>query len=259
MHAERLRAVTAVSHADLPVAPYNLPLIEALESEPPDLVAARAALNTLDRALAAPAPPPPGPDAQRLIHDILARPEFQEQAGTLQDLFAGPLVFLRRLFLDGLASVGNLLLGQERAGLYVAGGLAAGLVAAGLWFVWRSLRGRILAEVGQTGLGQREATMRSREWWLEGQRLAELGHARQAARAFFLSAALHLDELGLLSFDPSLTNREHLGRLARPDLQPLLEPLVASYDPLWYGHAACGPEEVASIQRLAFQVRSVSA
>ncbi|MBI4495022.1 MAG: hypothetical protein HY690_19790 [Chloroflexi bacterium] len=255
--AQRLRAVEAVRLGEATVAPQHPALLRALEADPPDLDAALVALGALRRALAA----PPRPEAEQLglLDSILARPEFQPEIGLGPlELLAAVVLYVRRTFMAALVWLGESLLGQAAPGVVVVGGLAAGLVAAAALFVGRSLRGSLVVDLRPPASRDQRARLRSQGLWLEGQQLAARGDARSAIHALFLSAALHLDELGLLPFDPSLTNREHLARLARPDLRPLLEPLVATFDTLWYSHARCERVDVEHIQHLAAQVRSVT-
>ena len=63
---------------------------------------------------------------------------------------------------------------------------------------------------------------------------------REALRSLYLAALLHLQERGLVSYDKSLTNREHLRELkAHPNLQNVLRPVVHTFDDVWYGHKPC--------------------
>ncbi len=61
---------------------------------------------------------------------------------------------------------------------------------------------------------------------------------RAAIRYLYLSSLLTLDERGLIRYDRTLTNREHLRQVA--DNQPLfdlLRPIVNVFDRVWYGFA----------------------
>ncbi|WP_162909682.1 DUF4129 domain-containing protein [Aggregatilinea lenta] len=59
---------------------------------------------------------------------------------------------------------------------------------------------------------------------------------RTAIRYLYLSGLLALDERGIIRYDPSLTNQEHLAQLAgQPRLRALFEPVVTIFDRVWYG------------------------
>jgi hypothetical protein len=259
--AQRLRVVTAVQAGSELIRPHNLALLRSLEREPPDVDAALVALRALADALDRPVAPSDPEPRIRHLRDVLARPEFQSGAGFgALDPVLGPVVIAaRRLLYEAIADVGNALLAQGQVGLAVAGGLALGVVASAAVFVWRSVRGSLVADISPRTGTEGDALARSQWLWAEGQQLAAHGEARAAMHAFFLSAAMHLDELGVLPFDPSQTNRELLARLGRAEVRQHMEPLVASFDELWYGHAHCGPDEVERIRGLALQVRSATA
>jgi hypothetical protein len=62
---------------------------------------------------------------------------------------------------------------------------------------------------------------------------------RNAVRYLYLSSMLMLDERGLLHYDRTLTNREHLRQIAgKPQLTEALSPVVETFDAVWYGFAA---------------------
>jgi hypothetical protein len=61
---------------------------------------------------------------------------------------------------------------------------------------------------------------------------------RAAVRYLYLSSLLLLDERGLIRYDRTLTNREHLQQIAdKPQLLELLRPVVGTFDRVWYGFA----------------------
>jgi hypothetical protein len=61
---------------------------------------------------------------------------------------------------------------------------------------------------------------------------------RAAVRYLYLSSLLLLDERGLIRYDRTLTNREHLQQIAdKPQLLELLHPVVGTFDRVWYGFA----------------------
>lgn len=61
---------------------------------------------------------------------------------------------------------------------------------------------------------------------------------RAAVRYLYLSSLLLLDERGLIRYDRTLTNREHLQQIVdKPQLLELLHPVVGTFDRVWYGFA----------------------
>lgn len=257
--AARLREAAAVQAGRGAVHPRNEAALQALERQPPDLEGALARLGSLRRALERVEPPEAAEQRLEALRAVLARPEFQAGGLGGLDPLLGPLVAAaRRALFETLAAVGRLFLGQGQLGLYLAGGVAVGVVVAAGLFVWRSLRGSLVAEVDSTSASGTDGRVSASRLWAEGQRLAERGDFRAAIHAFYLSAALHLDELGLLAFDPSQTNREHLARLSHGEARERLEPLVARFDELWYGHVPCGAAEAESVRELAGRVRGLA-
>jgi hypothetical protein len=62
---------------------------------------------------------------------------------------------------------------------------------------------------------------------------------RSAIRYLYLSSLLLLDERGLIHYDSSLTNREHLRQVHnRPQLHDLLRGIVNVFEDVWYGYAS---------------------
>jgi len=73
---------------------------------------------------------------------------------------------------------------------------------------------------------------------------ADSGNYREAVRRLYLAALLHLAERELFRFDRSLTNREVLGRVdASAPARAHLEPVVETFDRVWYGEQE--PDEMA--------------
>ncbi len=61
---------------------------------------------------------------------------------------------------------------------------------------------------------------------------------RSAIRYLYLSSLLLLDERGLLHYDSTLTNREHLRQIhERKQLHDLLRGIVNVFEDVWYGYA----------------------
>jgi hypothetical protein len=61
---------------------------------------------------------------------------------------------------------------------------------------------------------------------------------RSAIRYLYLSSLLLLDERGIIHYDSTLTNREHLRQVhSRPQLHSLLRGIVNVFEDVWYGYA----------------------
>ncbi len=62
---------------------------------------------------------------------------------------------------------------------------------------------------------------------------------RSAIRYLYLACLLRLDERGLIRYDATLTNREHLRQVSQqPQLYDLLRSVVNAFEDVWYGYAA---------------------
>jgi hypothetical protein len=78
---------------------------------------------------------------------------------------------------------------------------------------------------------------------------------RTAIRYLYLESLLLLDERGLIHYDRSLTNREHLRQVSnQPNVTEALRPVVNTFDRVWYGFAsvdeALYQEFVQNVERL---------
>ena len=61
---------------------------------------------------------------------------------------------------------------------------------------------------------------------------------RSAIRYLYLASLLKLDERGLIHYDRTLTNREHVRQITgNPQLVEALQPVVNTFDRVWYGFA----------------------
>jgi hypothetical protein len=60
---------------------------------------------------------------------------------------------------------------------------------------------------------------------------------RSAVRYLYLASLLMLDERGVIHYDSSLTNREHLRHLRdKPQLYALLRQVINAFEEVWYGY-----------------------
>jgi hypothetical protein len=85
------------------------------------------------------------------------------------------------------------------------------------------------------------------------------GDYRAAIRYLYLSSLLLLDERNVMKYEPTLTNREHLQRIAnRPHLSEALRPVVNTFDRVWYGFAPVDEPAYAEFRRNVQQLREVT-
>jgi hypothetical protein len=83
---------------------------------------------------------------------------------------------------------------------------------------------------------------------------------RAAIRYLYLSSLLLLDERGLIHFDPSLTNFEHLGLVEhQPQLVEVLRPIVNIFDRVWYGFAPVNEAHYQKFVQLVDRLRQLQA
>lgn len=80
--------------------------------------------------------------------------------------------------------------------------------------------------------------------------LAQAGSYREAVRRLYLAALLRLAERELIRFDPSQTNREVLARVEQTaPARSHLEPVVETFDRVWYGEREPDEETFRSYSR----------
>ncbi len=82
---------------------------------------------------------------------------------------------------------------------------------------------------------------------------------RNAVRYLYLSSLLTLDEQGLIHFDRTLTNREHLQQIAnQPRLLEMLRPVVNTFDNVWYGFAVLDEVRYEEFRRNVDRLRELA-
>jgi hypothetical protein len=133
-------------------------------------------------------------------------------------------------------------------GLVVAA-VVVGLILAGMNRASSPASVRPVSELAQVlGMSAVEARKRSEE-------AATAGDYRSAIRYRCLAVLLALDEVGMLTFDRTATNREYLFRAPgtiHDDLQPLLD----RFDQIWYGDAQTDAQEWATYNANATSVEA---
>ncbi len=87
---------------------------------------------------------------------------------------------------------------------------------------------------------------------------ARSGDYRTAVRYLYLSSLLWLDERKLLRYDRSLTNREYLLQTqANPALQAQLQPVVSTFERVWYGHRELEEQDFLAYEEQVQGLRSM--
>ncbi|WP_298405292.1 DUF4129 domain-containing protein [uncultured Chloroflexus sp.] len=137
-------------------------------------------------------------------------------------------------------------------------GIAAALIVGLLFFWVRGVRRTLRAPV-KTPVADGDDPVT----YSEAQRLAaearRVGDRRSAVRYLYLAALLWLDEQGLLGYERSLTNREHLHRLQnQPPVRDLLAPVVATFDAVWYGFQPIDDQAFARYEQQVAAVQSLT-
>lgn len=140
-------------------------------------------------------------------------------------------------------------------------GLALGAVVAALVFVVRAAGLSVVRDQAQASREAKLRRDRSDDLWRQAQELAATGRFGDAMRALYFSGLYALEEHALLRVQESLTNREHVERVARehPELRGLLTGVVERYDRFRYGHVQATAESVEELRTLVSQARAATA
>jgi hypothetical protein len=253
--AERWKAVGEVTLPGGQVVTIDSGRIVALlEADPPDREALSSYLSALKESRSLTTPPGGEREAQ-LLRDILARPEFKENADELN--------FLQKIYqwlLEQFWRLIDLLFGRRPGNVAIPSEITLTvtllLIAAILVFVFRDTLRNLFAEVELTeeSAGQGEI-LSARAASQKAQALSGSGDYRHALRYLYLSALLLLDERGLLRYNRAQTNREYLRQVrSRPELAGHLKEVVETFDRVWYGFQ---PIDEASYARYAEHVSAL--
>lgn len=140
--------------------------------------------------------------------------------------------------------------------------IAAGVILAvgAIVLVARGLR-RTAARAKGPGFGAGEDTPQTAaEAQSRASQSAQHRNYRDAIRYLYLSSLLVLDESGLIRYDPTLTNREHLAQISQqPALAHLLGPIISIFDRTWYGFSEVTDEEYQQYRQQVEQLRQLAA
>ena len=129
------------------------------------------------------------------------------------------------------------------------------LIGLTLFFI-RQIRRNLVAEIRDKVPESEMDNVTTAQAALTQSEIAVKSHNfRDALRFLYLSAILHLQERGILTYDKSLTNLEYLHTLqAHVELQEALRPVIQVFDDVWYGYKPCNADTIASYRELLQKV-----
>lgn len=241
-----IRTVRISSSVDVPVD--NTSLLELLKdaSKTP---AATERLVALRDALAG-SPVTINTTDISTLRDLLNRPPFADTASETwwQSLLRNLIDSLERL-------AGNTVNGIfDARDLFVAIGVLAVLVVA-LYFI-RNLRRNLVSEETLAPLLDETEARTPGEAFDNAQRFINSGDYRNAVRQLYLATLLILDQRGKIRYDPTLTNRQVLHQTSNdPRTTAALEPIVETFDRVWYGFEPLTPREFDAYRERVEKVR----
>ena len=129
------------------------------------------------------------------------------------------------------------------------------LIAVVLFFLWKIRDTLIVGVEDVPSQPSEDSPITEREALDQAEAFEIHRNFREALRSLYLAALLHLQGCGLLPYDKSLTNREHLRELkAQPNLQNALRPVIHIFDDVWYGHRLCSADTVTEYRGLLQKV-----
>jgi hypothetical protein len=134
--------------------------------------------------------------------------------------------------------------------ILIIGGMVSVILLG--WYLLRGMQVKQAALAAQSN-GEDPATSQDARELAAGSQAAS--DYRSAIRYLYLSSLLLLDERGVIHYDRTLTNREHLRQVAdKPGVSEALRPVVNTFDRVWYGIAtvdeAMYQEFQADVERL---------
>ncbi len=244
-----LEPITHVQTDATTIAVNNRDLVADLKSAAQNSTQSLTPMRNRLRALRDALAPLAANEAERAqLRDIFNRPPFL----VFDNPFSAIWREVMRWWREGTRGVGDALFsGRDWLAL---GGLAV-MIGVIVFFV-RNLRRNIAAEESLPTQG--EAVLTAREALTRAQSFVAAGDYRAAMRLLYLAALLSLDERGVLKYDPSWTNREHVHALAKhPALASALAPIVETFDRVWYGFANVTPDEFAEFRRRVQEMQEI--
>jgi hypothetical protein len=175
-----------------------------------------------------------------VLADVLAGPQFVAGESWFEQFLRWLAEWWERIAPDAPSSPGAAAVGEAAndtlwIGIGVAGAIALVLLLA-YWL--RGFLGNFIgsAEVTAANGAPDDLPQTPAEARRRAADRAAGGDFRAAVRNLYLSALLTLEQNGLVPADRSLTNRELLGRVqANHPVRPHLQPVVETFDDVWYG------------------------
>ncbi len=172
------------------------------------------------------------------LEQVLARREFAT-ATEEPSLWQRLLDWITERWPENLRPRGDSAASQaaSRAVVWLIAGVGGVLGALVLSYWLQGFLGAFVAE-GEARRRQEageETPLTAAQARQQAHALAQVGSYRQAVRQLYLSALLQLEERGVLRYDKGQTNREYL---AQPGVAPVrehLQPVVETFDQVWYG------------------------
>jgi hypothetical protein len=198
--------------------------------------------------------------ALEALRGILARPEFTPREASWWELFwAAIWDLLWDFVLWVISPVRKALAGQLAWWDLALLALALGVIAAGIWFVLRTVRAGVVRDAGAAVREAARRRERSDRLWAEAHELAAAGRYVEAVRALYLSALYALEERAVLAVQEGLTNREHAERLARtrPGAGEAFSEVVQRYDRLRYGGLPADAAAFGELSTLVERARTL--
>lgn len=248
--AERLTSTMEVQTTDGATVPVdNRWLAQALAEPDPDFPQIATRLSALLDAVVQPPSAAP-PDAIQSLQDILSRPPFAAVEPPEEGAWDWLLQWIEDLLERLLAPVFDVGTGTGSVLGWIVIAICGLLLAGVLLYLFLNMRRALTAEAQATAPDDYEAGLTAATALQQANDLARGGDYRTAVRYLYLSSLLWLDERGLLRYDRALTNREYLKNLAdNPQLRSQLQPIVETFDQVWYGHAPLDDERFLAYQQ----------
>ena len=252
--ADQIVTITQVQLPDGTTAPVdNRWLAEALAPTDPDFTTIAAQLGGLINALTLPESVAPANALARLA-TILSNPPFAENAPIDTSWWENLLNWLGRVIDSIFRPVGSAVNAGGETAAWVIGTIGVVFLLGVVVYLLVGLRRTMVANATTT-IRDDEANLTARSALDQASEKARGGDHRTAMRYLYLSALLWLDERDLLRYDRALTNREYLERVSdNPLLRGRLQPIVETFDAVWYGHA---PLDDAAFERYRAQVEAL--
>ena len=129
------------------------------------------------------------------------------------------------------------------------------LIVVSVFFIWQIRRNLITVSRDAADTSSKDAVVTERAALSQSEAAAASHNFRDALRYLYLSAILHLQEQGILTYDKSLTNLEYLHTLQmRVELQDALRPVIQVFDDVWYGYKPCNADTIENYRGLLQKV-----